>query len=317
MELVARGFGMRVLFIAGWGRSGSTLLDTLLGQARGVHSGGEIRYVWDRGLIENRPCSCGARFRECELWHRVAEPFLSLSESELRALVAGRDRLRVRDCWRRGRVRSRLGEDVVARYTNALRGLYERLFAATGARVVVDSSKFPSHGVLLERAGVDVTVLHLVRDPRAVAYSWSRRRVYDRNGDGTRSIRRQGPFRSTSYWTVWNRVVERLWADREADGRYLRLRYEDLVASPREALKGVFEAVGIAPDLSCLTASNTARLEPSHLPSGNPGRFRTGEVPLVLDDEWRRRLPSGSRRLVALMALPLLRAYGYADDRSS
>src|SRR6476469_754930 len=54
-----------VLFIAGWGRSGSTLLDRMLGQVPGVFSAGELRDIWDRGVREDRLCGCGQPFHEC------------------------------------------------------------------------------------------------------------------------------------------------------------------------------------------------------------------------------------------------------------
>ena len=43
-----------VLFIAGMGRSGSTILSRLLGQAPGVCYVGELCYLWDQGLTNDR-----------------------------------------------------------------------------------------------------------------------------------------------------------------------------------------------------------------------------------------------------------------------
>src|SRR6266705_3371373 len=68
--------GLRVLYIGGWGRSGSTLLDRMLGQVPGFFALGEVREIWQSGLRENRLCGCGASFRECPFWTRVgAEAF--------------------------------------------------------------------------------------------------------------------------------------------------------------------------------------------------------------------------------------------------
>ncbi len=64
---------MRILYIGGWGRSGSTLLDLMLGQAPGVFSAGEIREIWQSGLVENRPCGCEQPFRDCSFWQAVGE----------------------------------------------------------------------------------------------------------------------------------------------------------------------------------------------------------------------------------------------------
>ena len=52
------GEPVKVLFVGGFGRSGSTLLDNVLGQVDGFASCGEISYLWDRGLEQDRLCSC-------------------------------------------------------------------------------------------------------------------------------------------------------------------------------------------------------------------------------------------------------------------
>src|SRR5215510_6114841 len=64
---------VKVLFIAGSGRSGSTLLDMLLGQIGGFHSTGELRFIWSRGIGQNQLCGCGKPFRECEFWTEVVK----------------------------------------------------------------------------------------------------------------------------------------------------------------------------------------------------------------------------------------------------
>ena len=53
---------LKVLYIAGEGRSGSTILGNILSQIDGFFSVGEMHHIWDRGFIENWRCSCGATF---------------------------------------------------------------------------------------------------------------------------------------------------------------------------------------------------------------------------------------------------------------
>ena len=114
--------------------------------------------------------------------------------------------------------------------------LYRAIRDVSGAQVVVDSSKLPPYGfVQSQSAGVDLRCVHLVRDPRAAAYSWSRRSSTTAD-DGSATgpagwLPEVGPAHSAITWTVWNVLTELLWrSDRE---RYLRIRYEDFVAEPR------------------------------------------------------------------------------------
>src|SRR4029077_18987486 len=61
-------------------------------------------------------------------------------------------------------------------YAEVAGRLYRAIAAATGARVIVDTSKRTGDAALLRcLPGVGPRVLHVVRDPRAVAYSWSHR----------------------------------------------------------------------------------------------------------------------------------------------
>src|SRR3989442_14068903 len=86
--------GLRVLYIGGWGRSGSTLLDRMLGQVPGFFSLGEVREIWQSGLTENRPCGCGAPFPDCVLWTAVRQ--------EAYGGLGPVGPHRVRQMWRRG-----------------------------------------------------------------------------------------------------------------------------------------------------------------------------------------------------------------------
>ena len=59
---------VRVLYVAGTGRSGSTLVSTILGHLPGVFSAGELRFLWLRGVTQDQMCGCGARFSACPVW---------------------------------------------------------------------------------------------------------------------------------------------------------------------------------------------------------------------------------------------------------
>ncbi len=303
---------VKVLYVAGAGRSGSTLVDSILGQLNGFFSAGELRYLWERGLVEGRQCGCGAPVRDCPTWRAVlADAFGrhgGVDAPAAAALQHAATRLRrapgMIAASRLRRARTADGDPFAA----VLARLYPAVRRQTGCRVLVDSSKLPSYGWLLDSLpGIELHVLHLVRDPRATAWSWLRRkRLPDTRPP--RLMQRQPPLKSAAMWTAWNLVAALLWS---RSPRYLRLRYEDLVARPEEAARRIAALVGESPGRLPFPAPQTVVLAPTHSVAGNPGRLRTGEVALLLDDEWASRLRARHKLVVTLATWPLLLRYRY------
>ncbi len=62
---------VKVIAIAGWDRSGSTILAEVLGSADGVVSVGEVNNLWQRGILDNHLCGCGEPFAQCAMWSEV------------------------------------------------------------------------------------------------------------------------------------------------------------------------------------------------------------------------------------------------------
>ncbi|MFI1194916.1 sulfotransferase family protein [Micromonospora sp. NPDC020750] len=313
---------VRVLYLAGSGRSGSTLVTTVLGQYAGFFAAGELRYLWQRGEVENRPCGCGLPFRDCPVWRAVRRDVPVDRAGGIAAGLRGRLRLRGVPALVR---RHRRGRRAVPAHPDdaALAGLYAAVARHAGARVVVDSSKLPPYGALVGALpGVELRVLHLVRDPRATAFSWRRRRGLDGEAD-ERLMSRPPVWKAALLWLVWNTLTARLWAG--DPGRYLRVRYEDLTADPEATLGRIaaFADAGTTtgsdaeaglftrPDAGPFTGPATVRLAPTHSVAGNPSRHRTGPVPIAADVEWRRGLSWWSYAVVTTLTAPGLRRFGY------
>src|SRR3712207_7778115 len=70
---VMTNYPVKVLYVVGLGRSGSTILSNSLGQIAGYFSAGELNFIWRHNVLENRLCGCGRPFRECPVWTRVMD----------------------------------------------------------------------------------------------------------------------------------------------------------------------------------------------------------------------------------------------------
>ena len=186
--------------------------------------------------------------------------------------------------------------------------LYDALRAVTGSRVIVDSSKEPAYGYALGMVpNIDLRVLHLVRDPRAAAYSWLKKKPQPDSED-LEFMHQFSPTKSAALWDTWNAAAEALWHD----GKYLRLRYEDFVADPSGSFTRILDLLDEKDTELPLTGDQEVKLGVSHTVSGNPNRFETGSVALRHDQEWTHKMNPKDRNLVTGLTLPLLQHYGYS-----
>jgi Sulfotransferase family len=307
---------VRVLYIGGYSRSGSTLLDRMLGQLPGYLSTGELGYLTTHGMRQNRRCGCGARFLDCGFWTQVGRrAFDGWDTPDARALArlypqVTRHRyipLLLAPAAHPGFARK------LRRYAGLLARLYRALEAVGEAEVVIDSTIDPSRALVLRHVpGVDLRIAHLVRDSRGTAFSWTKDVVMR---DSVDQVVRKGtlpPRRSALHWAEYHLLFHGLSL---LDGGQLVVRYEDVVRDPGEELARIAGFLGDRLDDQALgfVEPGAVVLAANHTAVGNDMRFRVGRVPLRVDDQWRRDLPAADRRTVTALTWPLLKRYGYLD----
>ena len=145
---------------------------------------------------------------------------------------------------------------------------------------------------------IDLRVVHLVRDSRGVAYSTNKHVEKVTTSGPSTLLPRYGPVSSSARYDFYNGVTSAL---RATGVPYLRLRYEDLIAEPRD------------PELPFLKRAQVDLAE-NHLVDGIPIRFAHDPLQLCPDEEWRQVMPTRSRRTVTALTLPLLTRYGYRPN---
>ncbi len=301
-----------VLYLGGFGRSGTTLLDRMLGEVLGVVSSGEVVHLWERGVRGDERCGCGQCFSACPLWTEVGRKAFGGWEALDVERVIGLKRAVDRNRFIPAMVanallpgyRSRMRE-----YADLLGRLYGALHEVSAARVIVDSSKHASYGYLLrEVPGIDLRLVHAVRDPRGVANSWLKQRRRPEVAYGKSYMPMYSPGRSGLLWSGHNAMVAGL--TRLVPS--IVVRYEDLMDDPAAELRRVLSLAGLPSDVPLTQLHGDAvELRPAHTVAGNPMRFRTGRLVLRRDEGWRTDLPKRSQALVELVTWPLRLRYRY------
>jgi hypothetical protein len=301
----------KVLYIAGMTRSGTTLLDNVLNELPGFVGVGEVRTYW-RAMREPRRCRCGALVSECEFWSEVGawaerhhgpldvDRARFLQQSHVRSLPLPLARL----LWAKESASSEGAE-----YARLMARLYTAIGAVGGADVVVDSSKGPHDAYAISKfTDLDLFVIHLVRDPRGVAYSWSRRAWHpDKPGGHFERLRAS---EVAIRWVTRNAITEILLA-RRLGPRYMRVRYEDFVADPDETIGRISAMCGARRQRLPVSDAEIPSGRRNHSVGGNPGQLTTGPVRIRPDHEWRERMGRRPMLAATIGAAPLLRRYGY------
>jgi hypothetical protein len=305
---------IKVVYIAGWGRSGSTILGNILGQAYGYHFGGELQYVWQRGFLEDGECGCGKKFHGCDFWGNVTR---EISDSQ--PPVDSTDMSTWTNEFTRTVQFPRLAAGFLrgrrfAQYLSGLENLYSALHRTTGGKIIVDSSKSPVYALAIGLIpSVDLYFVHVVRDARAVAFSYGTRKVAK---DPSRPIHLavRGPFFTSAMWMVWNLIAEI--ADIFSLVRYHRLRYEDFASEPQKQIDRITMFCGTGTGRVAIGENGQVELAVNHSASGNPSRFEVGTIRIVPDVRWKTSMAASVKWLIGLITWPLLLRYRYVGGRS-
>lgn len=327
----------KVLFLLAYPRSGSTILGNVIGSMEGFLHIGEVHFLWDKSLLWGRQnpgllpvparrCGCGEPVETCSFWTEVLSSLFADSiqtaledtsdgptlpgESELQQVISSRESLSHRsvNSLVRHHLKGRLA-DRVGKYARIVEQIYESARRASGASIIVDTSKFPRDAAILESMpSISPFYVHLVRDPRATLAS-RLRKTSRRHPAGLRPRRTLLVLESVR----WSRATrETAFLGRlVGPDRFMVLRYEDFVQRPQDALRAIAAHAGEVREHFPISRGRTVQLKPSHCIAGNRVRFHTGEVELREDLRWENLMGPAERATVRALTGRLMSRYGY------
>lgn len=299
-----------VLYIAGYGRSGSTVLDIVLGNHPAVFGAGELTNFFEEWL-RGGMCSCGNLYPECVFWQEVMEHLRSVIPEMTPSLAAQVTR-RLESAV--SLKRSLTGSNASDRqfYGQLWRAMMSAMARVSGKNIIVDSSKSTRASsrralCLTRLCGLDLRAIHLVRDPRATMWSFLRGSNVKLER-GQPAALRGGATRALIGWGMTNLSVH-IQEITHPQLKVYRLRYEDFVRAPVQELHklGVFLDMDLGPVEELIV--NRCALHPGHGVAGNRVR-RQRPVRLEPDEAWKTLLPAYARKL-AWLTWPLAYKYGY------
>lgn len=225
----------KIIYIIGSGRSGTTLLDILLGNQEGVFSGGELtRYALRHGV----PTGFDDKPERTAFWRSFTEDFAAdLDFDHTESLINDFEYYNLK-----GGLPNQARQ---AEYRRFWRSFFDTLFERIDERVVVDSSKYPKRALqlseILPAREYELCYIYIKRDPIGVVKSFAKTDVY---------IPPKNWLSANVYYSLSNLACQ--WAVQKLAKKHsvIAIKYERLVSEPQRVLSELGEAVGI--DFSAL-----------------------------------------------------------------
>ena len=298
-----------VVYIMGYGRSGSTLLTVLLGDQPGVVGCGEVNKLWGQVWPNDEYCGCGQPASMCAFWSEVRKTYLAHPDagSPDRCLTRHRQFGGIRH-WGRVHRLMRGANREFERYTAQIGALYSAIASLSGHPVIVDSSKCPTWGLVLQSVpGIDVRYIHLTRDVRSVFNSLQTPYVTDAAKGYQKTWSPPSAIRTALAWSVHNRYAEKT---SRGSLHQRRVACEDLVKDPVGTVQDMAAHLDIDLGSVLKKVAESAPLQPGCVIAGNAMRMEPA-VTLRQGPAKRPELSLRDERVLSTLARPALRRYGY------
>ena len=291
---------IKLLFIAGDGRSGTTILARLLGELDNFVNAGEMLqfFLDEKAHAKNVLCGCDHTVAECEFWKDIADSV----DPAVRTFATRYVRTRFLPLLA-SPVKLQAFRDNLQHLSANIQQLIYAVADKSQSGIVVDTSKRPPYSFIIgQMQDPEPYVLHIVKDPRDVVGSWMKAKGY---------IRRRSLLQAVSGWSSFNIMNE--WAVRISKPHYLLMRYEDFVQNPAESLQRIVTWIEGAPRSLPFLSGKIAHLSMQHLLGGNPDKFETGEIEIKPRPS---SLAYSQQLITSALTLPLLLRYHYPLLRS-
>ena len=256
--------GASILYLAGPGRCGSTVVERVLHGMPGFHALGEFHCLWR--LPASAMCSCGASRAEDPFWRGVLAR-AGLSAADLRELA------RLERVVARTRFVARHRFNLVSLAADLQVRVLDAIAEVTGSAVLVDSSKAAPRAWIMA-CHPRVHFIHLYRDATAVIASWKGRK-FDPGLGG--DMRQMPLYRAASQW-----LKAELFARALGRGHQIgKLVHQRFCEDPQAQLSGALAEAGITDDVLPGDFQPASEFLPGgeyHSLNGNPDRFDKGPI---------------------------------------
>ncbi|AOE50160.1 sulfotransferase [Kangiella sediminilitoris] len=284
---------MKLLYLIGAGRSGTTILSLMLSNSESITSLGELHQLPEHMGLESS-CSCGEELKDCPLWSsaydKLNSEFCSKKYKE-QAKELESHRYVYKYLFTRERALN------YSEYCSANEAVFDCLRDTD--KYKVDSAKYIGRGLALNSILQDnIRFIYMVRDPRGVVNSFGKNVQTSRNW-----------LSATAYYFIVNLTASFV-CKILLRNKYIKLKYEDLITKPDNTLMELAEKLDVSLDEVRQKLINDEGLSTGHMVGGNR-LVKNKVVHFKSNESWWEKMPRWKQWLIWLLTMPLNIINGY------
>ncbi len=291
-----------IIYIASSVRSGTTLLDLLLGNHSNIYSIGELQQLGGYYNSQKGQCLCGESISECKFWNAIEKrsglDFNRLQTKLKKNLILSVAILII------PRIFFKIFFDILKIVpaiknnnivVNNIFKIYDTISDLTNKPILIDSSKnaFPFRYYFLQNPE-KVKIIILYRDGRGVTNSLVKRGL-------TVEIAAKRWRKTIQNIHLMSLGIPKL--------KVIRVRYEDLCSNPEKELKRLFDFI----DVENEKMKNLILKNKKHDIGGSPtiNKDKSAEIKISVDQKWKTELNSRQLGRFNKIAGKMNRKLGY------
>ena len=229
----------KIIYIIGAGRSGTTLLDIIIGNNENISSCGEInRYPRRKGF----PPKCEKGTQKYIFWEKIRQD-LALPLDNYPYI----EQLTSQFEYHSGFVKNLLGL-TSKRDINEYQSFQSRLFdsllkySSNNIKTIVDSSKYPGRALMLSKVlSYEIAYIYIKRDPVSVVRSFSKKDIEQPS---------KSWLMANCYYFIVNLLCRVVLFKLRRDHKVVEITYESMVNEPKQMLRKLESHLNI--DLSSI-----------------------------------------------------------------
>ncbi|MDT0606241.1 sulfotransferase [Croceitalea rosinachiae] len=272
-----------LIYLLGAGRSGTTLLATVLNNHPKIKTLGEMHQFFEH-LEHSRPCSCGVPLNVCDNWSPIIEE-LGYTKKDVVDII----KLTKKKQKHKNILTLLLFNKSQPEYIKIQNSIFEKINNKLGDKWLLDSSKYIARYLMLKQSEINkIKGIYMVRDVRGVINSFSKKVQTTKT-----------PVSTIVYYYLINFFGQIVcWLDKDV----IKVKYENFTENTEETLVEIYNHIF---DLDLQGYQLEETYEIPHIVGGN--RLKSsGKIRIKIDDKWKKNISRPKQIIYYILSFPLM-----------